>query len=102
MRLLDRALRAHRILRKSPVYGIGRILQEVNCELDRWLAPRRARHLDRDRLLALAGTSSVDHLWDHLRGRPFPAVTAPLEAAALDRVEAGESARILAAAQLAC
>ena len=102
MRLLNTALRAHRILRKSPRYVIGRVLQEAECELDRWLAPVRARNLDRERLLAMARASSVGELWDRLRRRPFPAVTARVDAAALDRVEPGESVRILDAARIAC
>jgi uncharacterized heparinase superfamily protein len=102
MQLLKAALRAHRILRKSPSYVTRRVLQEGERELDRWLAPRRARNLDRDRLLAMARVSSVDELWARLRGRPFPAMTARMDAAALDRVEPGESARIIYAARLAC
>lgn len=102
MRLLKTALRAHKILRKSPRYVARRVWQEADCELDRWFAPRRARNLGRDRLLAMARVSSVKELWIRLRDRPFPAVTASMDAAALDRVEPGESARILAAAQLAC
>jgi hypothetical protein len=98
MRLLNTALRAHKIFRKSPRYVIGRVLQEAECELDRWLAPARARNLDRDRLLAMARASSVDELWRRLRERPFPAATVPMDAATLDRVEPGESARILDAA----
>lgn len=102
MRLLEKALLARKIFSKSPGYVIRRVLQEVDCELDRWRAPKRARSLDRNRLLAMAQVSSVDELWSRLRGRPFPAVTTPIDAAALDRVTPGESARILAAAQLAC
>lgn len=102
MRLLDKALRVHKIFGKPPGYVIRRVLQEADCELDRWRAPRRARSLGRDRLLAMARASSIDELWVRLRGRPFPAVTTPMDAAALDRVEPGESARILAAARLGC
>src|SRR6202521_3852634 len=102
MRLLEKARRAHKIFGKSPSYVIRRVLQEADCEIDRWRAPRRARKLDRNRLLAMARTSSVDELWARRRGRPFPAVTTRMDAAALDRAEAGESARILDAARLAC
>ena len=102
MRLLKTALRAQKILRKSPRYVIGRVLQEAECELDRWLAPGRARNLDRARLLAMARASSVEELWDRLRRRPFPAATARMDSAALDRTEPGESARVLEAARLAC
>ena len=102
MWLLKTALRAHKILRKSPSYVAQRVLQEAECELDRWLAPQRARNLGRDRLLTMARASSVDELWAGLRARPFPAVTARMDAAALDRLEPGESARILDAARLAC
>jgi hypothetical protein len=102
MRLLETALRARRILGKPPAYIIRRALQQADVELDRWRAPRRVRSLDRKRLLAMGGVSSVDELWDRLRHRPFPAMTAPIDAVALDRVEPGESERILAAARLAC
>ncbi len=102
MRLLKAALRAQRILRKSPGYVIRRVLQEADCELDRWLAPRRARNFDRRKLLVMADVSSIEELWGRLRDRAFPAVTARMDAAALDRAEPGESARILEAARLAC
>ena len=102
MRLLEKAFLARKIFQKSPGYVIRRAWQEVDSELDRWRAPKRARSLDRDRLLAMARVSSVDELWTRLRERPFPAVTTPLDPAALDRVEPGESARIIAAARLSC
>jgi Heparinase II/III-like protein/Heparinase II/III N-terminus len=102
MRLLKIALRAHKILRKSPSYIVRRVVQEAERELDRWLAPRRAQNLDRDRLLVMARASSVDALWKRLRSGPYPAVTARIDAAAIDGVEPGESTRILEAARLAC
>jgi hypothetical protein len=102
MRLLEKALLARKIFRKSPGYVIRRVLQEADVELDRWRAPKRARSLDRDRLLAMAEVSSVDELWVRLRGRPFPALTTPMDAAALDRVQPGERERILGAAWLGC
>src|SRR5260370_27061553 len=90
MRLLKIALRAHKILRKSPSYIVRRVVQEAECELDRWLAPRRAKNLDRDRLLAMARASSVDALWKRLRSGPYPAVTGRVDTTALDRGEPGE------------
>jgi uncharacterized heparinase superfamily protein len=102
MSLASAAARARRIVRKPPSYLIGRALSEAERGLDRWLAPLRARNLDRSRLLRLARAASVDELWMRLAGRPFPVVTKAIDAAALDRLEPGESARILAAADLAC
>ena len=102
MWLLKPALRVHKILRKPPGYVARRVLQEAECELERWLAPQRARSLGRDRLLTMARASSVDELWTRLRARPFPAVTARIDAAVLDRLEPGESARILDAARRGC
>lgn len=102
MRLLETARRVKRVLRKPPGYVIRRVLHEGERETDRWMAPLRERGLGRRRLLALARASSVDALWTRLRERPFPAWTGSLDAATLDRIAPGESARILAAAQLAC
>ncbi|MDE2376698.1 alginate lyase family protein [Bradyrhizobium sp.] len=102
MRLLEAAHRARRILGKSPTYVARRVFQEGERELDRFLAPMRERRLDRRRLLALARTSSVDELWARLRARPFPAWTSAIDPQVLDRIAPGESARIRAAAQLAC
>jgi uncharacterized heparinase superfamily protein len=102
MRLLDTARRARKLLSKSPRYVIRRALEEGERELDRWLAPRRERLLDRRRLLAMAEASSIDELWGRLRSRPFPAWTGAVETEALERVAPGESARVLQAAELAC
>jgi len=102
MRLSKTALRVQRVLRKSPRYVIRRLWQEGERELDRWLAPMRVRRLGRRRLLAMARASSVGELWDRLRSRPFPAVTTRMDAVALDRIEPGESVRILDAARRAC
>src|SRR5260370_33702242 len=85
MRLLKIALRAHNILRKSPSYIVRRVVQEAECELDRWLAPRRAQNLDRDRLLAMALASSADALRNPLRSGAYTAVVARIHVAALDR-----------------
>lgn len=75
---------------------------EAQRELDRFFAPRRERSFDRDRLLSLARASSVDALWTRLGERPFPAATAAMNPAELDRVAPGESARVLTAAERAC
>jgi uncharacterized heparinase superfamily protein len=101
MRLLDAARRARRILSKSPAYVARRAVVEVERDLDRWVAPFRQRRLDRGRLLALARASSVDELWARLRSRSYPAWIRPIDPAALDLIEPGESARVRAAAQFA-
>lgn len=102
MRLLKAALRVHRVLRKSPTYVAQRLMREADCELDRWLAPIRERRLDRARLLAMGGVSSMNELWERFRSRPYPAVTTPMAAALLEKLEPGERDRILKAAQHAC
>jgi uncharacterized heparinase superfamily protein len=94
--------RARRIIRKRPGYLLERAIREMECELDRWLAPRRQHAFGRERLLALAGAPTVDQLWQRLRDRPFPAVTTSIDPVVIDRIEPGESKRILAAAEAAC
>jgi Heparinase II/III-like protein/Heparinase II/III N-terminus len=94
--------RAHRIIRKRPGYVLERVTREVHCELDRWIAPPRQRRLGRARLLALSTASSIDELWQRLRNRPFPAITVPVTAAALEQIEPGESERVRVAAEQAC
>ena len=102
MSLTSAVARARRIVRKRPGYLAERAKREATCELDRWLAPRRERGLDRKRLLALANAHSVESLWMRLADRPYPAVTISLDADALDRLVPGETTRILAAAEKAC
>ncbi|MBI5321091.1 alginate lyase family protein [Bradyrhizobium sp.] len=102
MRLLETTKRIRRILGKSPGYVARRALHEGEREIDRWLAPVRERRLGKSRLLALAQATSVDQLWSRLRGAPFPAWTAPIEARVLDELVPGESVRILDAAEKAC
>ena len=102
MSLTSAVARVRRIVRKRPAYLVERVKREARCELDRWLAPRRERGLNRKRLLALANVHSVESLWMRLADRPFPAVTASLDPDALDRLVPGESGRILAAAERAC
>jgi hypothetical protein len=102
MRLLETARRAKRILGKPQGYLVERALQETAREADRWLAPLREWRLKGRRLLAMARVSSVDELWARLCERPFPAWVHPIDAAELDRIDPGESLRILEAAQHAC
>lgn len=102
MRLLEAALRAHRIFRKPPAYVAERLLREADCELDRWLAPIRARRLNRARLLQMGRAASIDELWKRFRSRPYPAQTTPVDVTVLDQVQPGESDRILQAAERAC
>jgi uncharacterized heparinase superfamily protein len=90
------------MLRRRPGYVLERAIREAGCELDRWLAPRRQRALGGERLLALAQAPTTEDLWRRLRDRSFPAFTTPIDPASLDRVEPGESRRILAAAERAC
>lgn len=102
MRLLETARRAKRILGKPPGYIVQRAFQEGTREADRWLAPLRERRFTGRRLLALARVSSVDQLWKNLHERPFPAWVRTIDAAEVDRIDPGESARIIEAAQHAC
>jgi uncharacterized heparinase superfamily protein len=91
--------RLRRLVRRRPGYLIGRAMREFFCEFERWHAPRRERNLD---LLKLARVATIDELWTRLAARPYPAVTAAIDAAELDRIEPGETARILSAAARAC
>jgi len=94
--------RARNIVRKPPGYLLDRAVREIGAELDRWQAPRRERRFQRGELMAIAKTSTVDELWNLLRDRPYPAATISVLPATLDAFEPGESARVVAAADLAC
>lgn len=102
MSLISVVARARRIIRKRPSYILERALLEAEGELDRWLAPRRERSFDRNRLLRLARASSIDELWIRISRRPFPAVTRRIAPTELDHIEPGESQRVLHAADRAC
>ena len=96
--------RTVRALRKPPRELARRLFQEVQQELERVRAPRRARRLDEAALLRATDATSVDALWERLASRPYLAVTSPARArevleatrtmtrvrAAADRALAGE------------
>jgi len=68
---------------------------ELNVQIDRRRAPRRA---DRCSVDKLAGSSTLDDLWSRLSNRLFAVVTAPLSATDYERLCPGDMRRILAAA----
>ncbi len=96
------ALRAARLLRKSPVYVLRRLAAEMRAESDRFLEPRRARAFNVDALLARNGEDSLLALWRRLAEQPWPMPTAHVEAKAIDALVPESSATVLRRAEHAC
>jgi uncharacterized heparinase superfamily protein len=86
--------RIARILRKPPRYIVERAVQELHGQVERFAAPRRSRWLTKERLLRAAGRPNIGAWWQSLADRPFLTVTT-MDAAALDALCPGDSARLL-------
>jgi len=87
-----------RALRKPPSVIARRVAYEASAEAERYLAPRRARRLDRRRLLQASGDADLDALWHRLAARPYPAHTGAVDPAEHRRLCPGDDERIRAAA----
>lgn len=90
--------RIRRGMRKPPRIIARRIFDEFNRLSDRFLAPRRARRWDGERLIAALGARDIDDLWGRLAARPYPAYARSLGIAEYDGLTGGDSERVLAAA----
>lgn len=87
---------------RRPPHVVARWLaRQARAELDQRLAPRRARGLGREQLLARVGADSLDGLWRRLSARPFPAWLQPVDSAVYERLCPGDAERMLAAAERA-
>jgi Heparinase II/III-like protein/Heparinase II/III N-terminus len=91
---------ARSALRKPPRAVARRLLREAEVEIERGLAPRRARQVER-RLVDLLDAPDAAGLLATVRSTPFPAVTEPVDAAAYERLAPGDHARIVEAADRA-
>lgn len=60
-------------IKKPPSVIARRLLSELNAELDRWFAPKRA-NLRVEQLLNRTNAQSIDMLWSRLANRPFPVI----------------------------
>jgi hypothetical protein len=93
--------RARRLAKKPPGYLVHRIAREANMEADRLFAPLVPRRFTAAKLAAMAGFRTIDELWRHLAGKPFPAVTRSAEIAAFSERFPEARQKILAAAERA-
>lgn len=92
--------RIRRILSKPPRYIAARIVQELHAQLERYLAPRRARRLSAAKLARASGYSSVQDWWDSTASRS-PIFRGPVDKAELQRICPGDCEMIFAAAERA-
>jgi hypothetical protein len=83
-----------RAIRKSPAAVARRAWAELAAETERLGAPRRARGLREERLLAELDATDLDSLWRRLRGRPHPCWSRPVREELYERLCPGDRARI--------
>lgn len=82
-------------LRKPPRVILRRVGDEARAELDRFLAPWRARRLDARCLVRQFGVSNIDALWAHLSQLPYFATTGRVARAEYESICPGDTDRIL-------
>lgn len=85
-------------MKKPPRYIIQRIIHELRGQVERHVAPRRARQLSAKVLAKRAGYSSLDQWWDALATRPYLAQT-EMPHVDLERIYPCDQTRILNAAE---
>ena len=84
--------------RRSPRDLAIRALSELNGEVERFRALRRARVFDADALLRATASASIDELWERLAALPFLADTRRIDSLDLERVCPGDTAKVMASA----
>ena len=92
--------KVRRGLRKDPRYIVRRLGLEASMAAERWLLPRRVRALDLRALARRAGHSGFDELWTALAAQPY-AHPMLRDAAALERLQPGAVAEVMARAKRA-
>jgi uncharacterized heparinase superfamily protein len=90
-----------RATRMPPGVLVRRIVNEAHTELDRYLAPARARRFGRAALLRAGAAIDLDQLWQRLASRPYPAHLASVTPVAYDSLCPGDRNRIISAAEQA-
>jgi uncharacterized heparinase superfamily protein len=95
----ERALqRLRRALGKPPSVIARRAAYEASAQAERYIAPWRAAHFGRRRLLRATGDTHLDTLWRRLAARPYPAQTSGVDVRAHRALCPGDEPLILSAA----
>jgi len=85
-------------VRKPPKVILRRIGDEVRAELERFIAPARARYVTGSYLVKQFGGADIDSLWEHLASTPYLAATESVEPSHYEQVCPGDAERILSQA----
>jgi len=88
-------------VRKPPRVILRRLGDELRAELERFLAPVRARRMTGGRLARLFGLSDLDALWMRLGQNPYVSPVEPVDVEAYDQLCPGDAERILRLAEQA-
>ncbi|RMG49090.1 MAG: hypothetical protein D6723_14355 [Acidobacteria bacterium] len=88
-------------LRKPPRVILQRLGDELWAELERFLAPARARRMTGRRLARLFGLPDLDALWVHLGQNSYVSPVGPVDADTYDQLCPGDAARIIQQAERA-
>ncbi len=88
-------------LRKPPRVILRRLGDELRAELERFLAPARARRMTGGRLARLFGVPDLDALWMRLGQNSYVSPVEPVDLETYDQLCPGDAVRILRLAEQA-
>jgi hypothetical protein len=82
-------------IRKPPKVIARRLSDEVRSELDRFVAPLRAKQLTGSRLVKAFGLQDIDALWDYLGKLPYAAQVENVNVGEYEKIFPGDAIRII-------
>jgi len=86
-------------IRKPPKVIIRRLSDEIRAELERFVAPIRAKHLTGSKLVKEFGLHDIDALWEHLGKLPYIAQIDNVNIDEYEKICPGDAGRIIAMAE---
>ncbi len=88
-------------IRKPPRVILRRLGDELRAEVERFLAPARARRMTGARLARLFSLPDLDALWEHLEQNSYVSPAVPVDTGTYDQLCPGDATRIIEQAERA-
>jgi hypothetical protein len=86
-------------IRKPPKIIVRRLNDEIRSELERYIAPLRAKRLTGRRLVKQFGLHDIDALWEHLGKHPYVAQSDKVNIDEYENICPGDADRIMVKAE---